>query len=89
MKREIEIFTAGCPVCEPVVHLVKDTAGEDCEITIHNLAEQCDRKICVTKMEEYGVKRLPAIAVNGKLLSCCTNIEITKDDLVIAGIGGC
>jgi len=40
-------------------------------------------------MEEYGVKRLPAIAVNGKLLSCCTNIEITKDDLVNAGIGSC
>ena len=89
MKSEIEIFTAGCPVCEPVVQLVKDTAGNDCEITIHNLAEQCESKICITKMEEYGVKRLPAIAVNGKLLSCCTNVEITRDDLINAGIGNC
>ena len=89
MKKEVEIFTAGCPVCEPVVQLVKDTVGEDCEITIHNLVEQCESKICITKMNEYGIKRLPAIAVNGKLLSCCTNIEITKDDLVNAGIGSC
>lgn len=89
MKREIEIFTAGCPVCEPVVQLVKDTADKDCNITIHNLVEQCESKICVNKMNEYGVKRLPAVAVNGKLLSCCTNIEITKDDLLNAGIGSC
>ncbi|BAO55246.1 hypothetical protein NMS_1237 [Nonlabens marinus S1-08] len=40
-------------------------------------------------MKEYGVKRVPAIAVNGKLLDCCTNIEITKDDLTNAGIGSC
>jgi len=48
MKREIEIFTAGCPVCEPGVKLVKDTADNDCEITIHNLAEQCESKICIS-----------------------------------------
>lgn len=89
MKKQIEVFTAGCPVCEPVVQLIKDTAGKDCEITIHNLSEQCESKICVTKMEEYGVKRLPAIAVDGKLLGCCKNIDITKTDLVNAGIGVC
>jgi len=89
MKKQIEIFTAGCPVCEPVVQLVKDTAGTDCEITIHNLSEQCESKICVTKMKEYAVKRLPAVAVDGKLLDCCKNIEITKEDLINAGIGVC
>ncbi len=86
-KRKIEIFTAGCPVCEPVVQLVKDTACENCEIIIHNVKEQCESKICLSKMEEYGVKRLPAIAVSGKLLGCCKNIEITKNDLIHAGIG--
>ena len=89
MKRQIEIFTAGCPVCEPVVQLVKETAGKDCEITLHNLSEQCESKICISKMKEYGVKRVPAIAVNGKLLDCCTNIAIAKDALTNAGIGSC
>lgn len=89
MKKQIEIFTAGCPVCEPVVQLVKDTAGKNCEITIHNLSEQCESKVCVSKMEKYGVKKLPAIAVDGRLLDCCKNVAITKDDLVFAGIGSC
>ncbi len=87
MKRQIEIFTAGCPVCEPVVQLVKDTACENCEITVYNLSEPCESKICVKKMGEYGVKRLPAIAVNGELIGCCTNDGITKEDLIKAGIG--
>ena len=38
MKRQIEIFTAGCTVCEPVVHLVKETAGKDCEVQAEFLA---------------------------------------------------
>ncbi|NOY49730.1 MAG: thioredoxin family protein [Chlorobi bacterium] len=88
-KRQIEIFTAGCPVCEPVVALVKETACENCEITIHNLSEQNENTNGITKMIEYTIKRLPAIAVNGKLIDCCKNVEITKDDLVNAGIGSC
>ncbi|WKD86906.1 hypothetical protein KCTC32516_02286 [Polaribacter huanghezhanensis] len=89
MKRQVEIFTADCPLCEPVVALIKETACENCKITIHNLSEQCESKICVTKMEEYDVKRLPAVAVDGKLIDCCKNAEITKDDLVNVGIGNC
>jgi len=89
MRRQIEIFTAGCPVCEPVVALVKETACENCEITIYNLSEPCESKICIAKMDTYGVKRLPAIAVDGKLIGCCTNVAITKNDLVAAGIGSC
>jgi len=89
MKRQVEIFTAGCPVCEPVVQLVKETACENCEITIHNLSAQCESKVCVSKMNEYQIKRLPAIVVDGTLLGCCKNIEITKEDLLKAGIGSC
>lgn len=58
MKRKIEIFTAGCPVCEPVVQLVKEAAGKDCEITLYNLSEQSESKICISKMKEYGAKRV-------------------------------
>jgi len=85
--KKIEIFTAGCPVCEPVVGWVKEMASSDDQITIHNLATQCETKICVKKAEEYGVERLPAIVVDGQLLGCCKNVGITKDDLLNAGIG--
>ncbi len=88
-KRQIEIFTAGCPVCEPVVALVKKTACENCEITIHNLSEQNESTNGIIKMKEYGVKSLPTIVVDRNLIDCYNNVEITKDDLVNAGIGSC
>lgn len=71
MKRQIEIFTANCPVCDPVVQMVKDLACDNCEVTAYDLVKQCEDKTCLSKVEEYGVKRLPAIVVNGKLLDCC------------------
>ncbi|MFV8326867.1 thioredoxin family protein [Flavobacterium sp. ZS1P14] len=87
MKRQIEVFTAGCPVCEPVVKLVKEMACSSCEVTIYNLAEQCDSKVCVDKMKEYNITSLPAVAVNGELLSCCKGNEVSKEALAAAGIG--
>jgi len=87
MKGKIEIFTAGCPVCNPIVELVKETASENFEITIYDLVKQCEEEECISKMKEYQINRLPSIAVNGELLNCCKNIQITKDDLIAAGIG--
>src|SRR5262249_33286680 len=33
-KRQVEVFTAGCPVCEPVVELVERIACPSCDVTI-------------------------------------------------------
>lgn len=87
MKHKIEIFTANCPVCDPVVKMVKELTCENCEVAIYDMVKQCDDKICLDKAKEYGVQRIPAVAVNGKLLNCCENSGITKQDLVNAGIG--
>lgn len=81
-KRQIEIFTAGCPVCEPAVALVEEMTCPDCEVTVHNLqdsgAEQAVR---------YGVKTIPAVVVNGTLVSCCDTPGPTREALAEAGIG--
>lgn len=87
MKRQIEIFTAGCPLCDPVVKMVKEIACDKCEITVYDLVKQCDHKICLTKMKEYDIKKVPAVAVNGELLSCCKNEGVTREELIEAGIG--
>ncbi len=87
MKRQVEVFTANCPVCDPVVKLVEDLACDQCEITIYDLVKQCDEKTCIDKLSEYQIKRVPAIAVDGKLLECCQNQQITRDSLIEAGIG--
>lgn len=87
MKRNVEIFTANCPICDPVVQMVKELTCEQCEITIYDLVKQCQDKTCLNKLEEYEVKKVPAIAVNGELLSCCENQGISKEELIKAGIG--
>lgn len=87
MKRKIEIFTAGCPLCDPVVKMVKELACENCDVTIYDMVTQCDSKICLDKAKAYGVVSIPAVAVNGELLSCCEKNAITKEDLIEAGIG--
>lgn len=88
MKRHIEVFTAGCPVCEPAVETVKEMACDSCEVTIYNLSEQEDNKeVIEAKVNEYHITSLPAVAVNGKLLSCCQNSGVSKEELAAAGVG--
>lgn len=87
MKRQIEVFTANCPVCEPVVKTVKEMACDSCEVIIYDLNAQCDSKVCVDKMKEYNVTSLPAVAVNGQLLSCCKDKGVSKEELAKAGVG--
>ena len=86
-KRKIELFTAGCAVCEPVIEMVKAMACSSCEVVIYNIAQPCDTKECLEKVKAYGIKALPAIAVDGKLLSCCQNKGISVDELKKTGIG--
>jgi hypothetical protein len=87
MKRQIEIFTANCPVCDPVVKMVKDLACDNCEIITYDLVQQCEDKTCLSKLKEYNVQKIPAVAVNGQPLDCCRDNAITKEALMTAGIG--
>jgi hypothetical protein len=87
-KRRIEVFTAQCPMCDPTVELVRDVACDDsCEVTVYDVVKQCDDQACISKAKEYGVQRIPAVAVDGKLLSCCQGGAITRESLINAGVG--
>ncbi|MCB0473799.1 MAG: thioredoxin family protein [Flavobacteriaceae bacterium] len=85
MTRQVEVFTANCPVCDPVVQMVQELACDQCEVIIHDIVKQGKDKPFLNKLAEYGVNCLPSVAVNGKL--CCRNKAITRNDLVKAGIG--
>lgn len=87
MKRKIEIFTANCPICDPVVKMVNELSCGNCEVTVYDMIEQCEDKTCLNKAKEYGIARIPAVAIDGKLLNCCEAGAITKDELIRAGVG--
>ena len=82
-KRKIEIFSAGCAVCEEVVEQVKSMACPSCDITVldmheHNIA---------TRAKKLGIKSLPAVVIDGKIADCCANRGIDESVLRAAGVG--
>jgi alkyl hydroperoxide reductase subunit AhpF len=82
-KRIVEVFTAGCPVCQGVVEMVNEMACPNCDVTIYNL----NRNEGIDEAKAYGVTALPSVAVNGELLACCKRGAIRKQDLKAAGVG--
>lgn len=87
MKRQVEIFSANCPVCDPVVQMIKELACDQFEVITYDLVKQCDDMTCLSKMNEYGIHKIPAVAVDGKLLDCCIVSPISREKLIAAGIG--
>lgn len=81
-KRRVEVFNAGCPVCEPAVQLAQDLACPDCEVSVYNLQEKGQ-----DKARQYGLNTVPAVVVNGEIASWCDNRGPTRQELSAAGIG--
>jgi hypothetical protein len=86
-KRRVDVFTAGCPLCDEAVKLVKSLACPSCDIRLYDLRAGCDRNECREKIRDYGISAVPAIAVDGVTLDCCRREPITADRLRAAGIG--
>jgi hypothetical protein len=87
VQRRVEVFTAGCPICDDTVRLVQSLVCPSCDLQIYDLREGCATNVCREKAKRYGVTAVPAVAVNGILLDCCRREPITADRLRAAGIG--
>jgi len=87
-KHLVEVFTAGCPLCDETVKLVRQLACSNCEVQIWDLREGCATNECHEKVTRYGIHRVPAVVVNGKLADCCSNQQpVSREALVAAGAG--
>lgn len=83
-KRKIEIFTAGCPVCDEQVTRVKEAACPSCDIEILNVK---DNKDALDRSRRYNIKSLPSVVIDGKLADCCTTSGVNLDVLKRLGLG--
>lgn len=87
-KRLVEVFTAGCPLCDETVKLVRELACNSCEIKVYDLRQGCATNECREKAAGYGIHRVPAVLVDGKLADCCQNQQpVSRETLIAAGIG--
>jgi len=82
-KRQIEIFSAGCPVCQDTIDLVKRMACASCEISVLDMND----KEVAARAADLGLRSVPAVAINGKLADCCTGRGVDENVLRTAGIG--
>ena len=81
--RQIEIFSAGCPVCEALVARVREMACPSCEITVLDMG---DAEVA-TRAESLGVASLPAVVIDGALADCCAGRGPDEATLRAAGLG--
>lgn len=82
-KRKVEVFTAGCPVCDDAVKLVKGLACDSCEVEVLDM-KQAD---VASRATGHGVRSVPAVVIDGKLADCCKGAGCDTDVLRAAGLG--
>lgn len=82
-KRKVEVFSAGCPACEEAVDLVKRLACPDCDVQVLDMKDPA----VAARAKGLGVRSVPAVAVDGKLASCCADRGVDEGALRTAGVG--
>lgn len=82
-KRKIEVFTAGCQVCNETVALVQKIACASCDVQILDMHE----KKTAEKAKRYGIRSVPAVVIDGKLAECCAGRGVDEVSLRAAGVG--
>jgi len=81
--RKIEVFSAGCEVCDDTIALINSIACPSCEIEILDMHKPDVAK----RAKRYGVRSIPAVVVDGRLADCCAGRGPDEKQLRTAGIG--
>ncbi|MFN2475484.1 MAG: thioredoxin family protein [Chthoniobacterales bacterium] len=64
-KRKIEVFTAGCALCNETLKLVREAVTScGCEV----IERRCDAVEQCADAKRYGVKAMPAVVVDDELM---------------------
>lgn len=82
-KRKVEVFVAGCPVCDETVKLIERIACPSCDVQVLDTHEGD----VAERAKTLGIRSLPAVVVDGKLADCCAGRGPDEAALRAAGIG--
>ena len=81
--RTVEVFSAGCPLCEETLQLVHRISCPSCSVTVHNMKDPEGRE----RARTLGVRSVPSVVVNGQLAACCAVGGVDEPGLRAAGVG--
>jgi glutaredoxin len=82
-RTKVEIFSAGCPACDDAADLVTRVGAGSCEVEILDMH---DPRVAA-RAKKLGVRTVPAVAVDGRLASCCQEGGVTEAGLRATGLG--
>lgn len=81
--RKVEVFSAGCALCDDVIRLVKASACPSCDVTV---LDTNDVQVA-QRAKALGIAKVPAVVIDGVLASCCSGGAVDIGTLKAAGLG--
>lgn len=82
-RRKIEVFSAGCSVCEDTIALINRIACPSCEVEVLMM----HRSDVAKRARQYGIRSVPAVVIDGVLADCCAGRGPDERILRAAGLG--
>lgn len=73
-KRNVEVFSAGCPLCEDAVALVEEVAGSAHEVHVRDTNEEAAAR----RARALGIRAVPTVVIDGEVADCCTDRGINE-----------
>jgi glutaredoxin 3 len=62
-RKKIEVFSAGCCLCEGTIEVAKRLAGSSHEVVVYDMRQS----EAASRAKRYGVQSIPGIVIDGKL----------------------
>jgi glutaredoxin 3 len=81
--RTIEVFSAGCDVCNTTITMVQRAACPSCTVIVLDMRNP----EVARRAQELGIRLVPAIVIDGKLADCCAGRAPDEATLRAAGLG--
>ncbi|MGH7510007.1 MAG: thioredoxin family protein [bacterium] len=82
-EHTIEVFSAGCILCDNAVRLIRELAGSRSAVHVYDMSTGD----ALVKVREYGVTRVPSVVVDGRLVRCCQGDALDEQTLRSLGLG--
>ena len=83
MRRKVEVFSSDCALCNDIIEMVRRIADQSCEVVVRTMT---DSRV-LARDKELGIRCLPAIVIDGKLVDCCHCPGVDEQALRAAGLG--
>jgi len=64
LRRQVEVFSTGCPICEETIRLIHRLCGGFCEITVLSVRDET----IANRARGLGLRSFPAVMVDGELV---------------------